>query len=200
MIIKDLGVVSEPSGQRHHRVIIQCEVCKKERETRASRVNDCMNICKSCQVIARNTTHGLWNHPLRGVHNTMKQRCTNPNAISYPAYGARGISVCKEWHQLKPFYDWAMANGYKEGLTIDRIDNDGNYEPSNCQWITLKENQQKEAKIQPKDRQDIIKLYLDSIVKVKDIATMFNIDKSRIYQILKEENIKKRRILKCITR
>ncbi|MBE6928051.1 MAG: hypothetical protein E7467_06140 [Ruminococcaceae bacterium] len=56
------------------------------------------------------------------------------------AYGGRGISVCEEWHQFPPFYEWAMANGYTDDLTIDRINVDGNYEPSNCQWITMEEN------------------------------------------------------------
>lgn len=69
----------------------------------------------------------------------MKARCTNPNASEYAAYGGRGIVVCEEWAKsFESFMEWSMNNGYSEELTIDRIDPDGNYEPSNCRWIDLK--------------------------------------------------------------
>ena len=71
----------------------------------------------------------------------MKQRCLNPNKHNYHRYGGRGIQVCKEWLRSAPFIEWALNNGYQDNLTIDRIDNDGNYEPSNCRWITNEENQ-----------------------------------------------------------
>ena len=58
----------------------------------------------------------------------------------YKHYGGRGIAVCKEWFDdFQAFYDWSMTNGYDDALTIDRINNDGNYEPSNCRWATMKE-------------------------------------------------------------
>jgi hypothetical protein len=67
----------------------------------------------------------------------MKTRCTNPNAPVFQNYGARGITVCDEWfNNYEAFRDWAMANGYADDLEIDRRENDGNYEPGNCRWVT----------------------------------------------------------------
>ena len=80
-------------------------------------------------------------HPkLYLVWETMKNRCENPNRAKYKDYGARGIEVCDEWHNTENFCKWALENGYEEGLQIDRIDNNGNYEPNNCRWVTPKEN------------------------------------------------------------
>jgi hypothetical protein len=69
----------------------------------------------------------------------MKQRCFDSNVNGYQWYGGRGIAVCEEWLRFEPFKEWSLANGYKEHLTIDRIDVYGNYEPSNCKWVTQKE-------------------------------------------------------------
>ncbi|WAX23877.1 HNH endonuclease [Latilactobacillus phage TMW 1.1397 P1] len=69
----------------------------------------------------------------------MKQRCNNPKVKGYKNWGGRGILVCDEWKDsFYSFYLWATNNGYNHGLTIDRIDVDGNYEPSNCRWVTMK--------------------------------------------------------------
>ena len=70
----------------------------------------------------------------------MKTRCYNENAINYNNYGGRGIVICQEWlDDFMNFYNWAMSNGYSDELTIDRINVNGNYEPSNCRWATAKE-------------------------------------------------------------
>ena len=70
----------------------------------------------------------------------MKQRCQNPKCQAYHNYGARGITVCADWQEFEPFLEWCLANGYQKGLELDRINNDGNYEPSNCRWTTAKTN------------------------------------------------------------
>ena len=77
---------------------------------------------------------------LRRVYNGMIQRCTNSNSQSWDIYGGRGITVCEEWkNDREKFIEWAFKNGYKQGLSIDRINVNGNYEPSNCRWATPKE-------------------------------------------------------------
>ena len=69
----------------------------------------------------------------------MKQRCYYQQNISYKYYGARGITICKEWlADFTNFYNWAINNGYQKGLSIDRINVNGNYEPSNCRWVNMK--------------------------------------------------------------
>lgn len=84
---------------------------------------------------------------LRKVWNSIKQRCYNPNSQEYRNYGGRGIKMCDEWrNSSKAFIEWALNNGYSIGLDVDRIDNNGNYEPSNCQFLTRSENVLKEKR------------------------------------------------------
>lgn len=83
--------------------------------------------------------HKQTRSPLYNRWNSMIQRCKNPNTAAYKYYGGRGIIVCDEWKNINCFIEWAERNGYKENLTIDRIDVNGNYEPSNCRWITMAE-------------------------------------------------------------
>ena len=103
-------------------------------------------ITKSCgcykKYVAshRRDCHHLKNTRIYRIWSGMKRRCYNKHNEHFDRYGGRGIVVCEEWKtDFMNFYDWAMVSGYKDGLSIDRIDNNGNYEPSNCRWATQKQ-------------------------------------------------------------
>lgn len=125
--------------------LCKCE-CNSETTVKTSHLKD--GRIKSCgclekenlDKISGQTTHGQTKTKLYYVWNSMRMRCRNSKVENYRNYGGRGIQVCKEWDRsFEPFYKWAMNSGYKHGLTIDRINVNGNYEPSNCRWATWKE-------------------------------------------------------------
>lgn len=148
------------TGQKFGRLtVIEYAYSDKEKKAVWLCRCDCGNTCyargkslrtgvkQSCGCYQRERTreasvkHGGCGTKLRNSWKAMKARCYDPNSYGFPWYGGRGITVCDEWlHSFGAFRDWALANGYREGLSIDRIDADGNYEPSNCRWISKSEN------------------------------------------------------------
>ncbi|QEG13554.1 hypothetical protein MARVELLAND_23 [Bacillus phage vB_BspM_MarvelLand] len=91
-------------------------------------------------LMARPKEHGMSNHRLHTIWRHMRQRCMNPKDRAYENYGGKGVSICSEWDTFSEFMHWALTNGYAEGLTIDRLDSNGDYEPNNCEWVTRSEN------------------------------------------------------------
>lgn len=98
-------------------------------------------------LIKRNLKHGdafrRKNNRLYGIWINMRQRCFNSQHRDYKYWGGKGIRTCKEWNNYLNFKYWALNNGYTKKLVIDRIDNNKDYEPNNCQWITQAENAKK---------------------------------------------------------
>ena len=141
VLLEDLGNIylKETSKKKERYGLYKC-FCGNEFKTRVHYVRN--GTTRSCgcykKKVAKesNTTHGLKYHRLYSIWKGMLHRCNNSKNPRFKHYGERGIIVCKEWHDIKNFID-DMYSTFKEGLTLDRINVNGNYEPSNCRWTTV---------------------------------------------------------------
>lgn len=141
----------QESRQGRSMWLCQCE-CGKQKIVSSSHLKS--GAVKSCgclnkeiaskrgelsKIGERTRKHGDFGTKLYGIWAGMKRRCNNPNTKYYADYGGRGIQVCEEWQNYEPFRAWALSHGYCKGMSIERIDVDGDYCPENCKWIPLSE-------------------------------------------------------------
>jgi hypothetical protein len=154
-----MGRIKDVTGQKFYKLtaikvmftrnkmahwLFRCD-CGNEKVIRLNAITH--GTTRSCGCLAtkdarakKSTKHGMHKSRLYRIRQFMIQRCINPKHDSYYLYGGKGINVCDEWmNSFESFHAWAMSNGYKDSLSIDRIDSNHDYEPSNCRWATQRE-------------------------------------------------------------
>ncbi len=149
----ELIAIANKSGKKYNFVKVVCEDCKKERLQRIDKYRDRKtNLCLSCNakyLKPDNFRHGYSRSKLYHKYHNMIHRCYNTENKGFRYYGGRGIGVCMDWLDpekgLENFYKWSLENGFTEenNLQIDRVDNDGDYCPENCEYISKRENLEK---------------------------------------------------------
>lgn len=169
------------SEKNKHYYFFKCD-CGNEKKINKNEVLN--GKTKSCGCLQKqmakkaNTKHGMCKTKLKYVYSDMKGRCLRENHKAYKNYGGRGINVCKEWLDKENgfinFYNWSINNGYKEGLSIDRINNDGNYEPNNCRFA--------DRKIQNRNQRSNINIYENGIkLTLTEYCKLKNLNYSTIH-------------------
>lgn len=137
---------------------------------------------KSCGCYAKDNPshliHGDKGKRLYNIWKSMNERCNTKTCSSYKDYGKRGISVCQEWKDYRKFKEWSLSNGYKKTLTIDRINNNGNYEPNNCRWTTRVQQARNK-------RNTVYVIYNGERITIADLAEKYNVPYKRVHQRLK---------------
>lgn len=189
-LIKDLGTRKCKRFRRYG--IFYCKYCNKAVERlyqHGFKQKSCG--CASGKLISKaNTTHGSCKGQRARLYNTwsnIKSRCCDLSATGYKNYGGRGITICDEWlKSFIPFKEWALNNGYKDNLEIDRTDNDKNYEPGNCQWVTHKKNNRNKRtnKLTLKEAQQIRSLHFNVKIEQKLLAKIFSVSPCTIWDIV----------------
>lgn len=172
--IKDLDTRIETGNRRRRWALFECSYCgtkQEKRKTGGLKARSCG--CKTSELKTR-ITHNASRGRLYQCWADMKTRCLQKNNSRYHRYGGRGITVCEEWLCFQPFQKWAEENGYAENLTLDRIDNDSDYSPENCRWVTIQENLKNGRKNVYTPRRDLSvgkKLFASQVKEIRNRST-----------------------------
>ena len=121
------------------------------------------------------------------VWAAMRRRCSKPTHKGFHRYGGRGIKICEEWQDVGIFIDWALANGWQQALQIDRINNDGDYEPTNCRFVTLTANSHNRSttKLSNESVVEIRRIGQSGILSQNELSKMFGVCRATICMVLK---------------
>ena len=193
-LLKDLGqqYASKTAKRKHRYGLYECPICKNPYRTMTSHIKSgASSKCKTCASKQSNKKHGDKYTRLYQVHQNMLRRClteTNPNYKKY--YGRHGVTVCDEWKDYLSFKEWALSNGYQNNLTIDRIDNNGNYEPSNCRWVSMSKQMHNTRrslinKFSVDELSEICECYANSDISQKELCDITKISKGTMTNLLK---------------
>ena len=193
-LIKKLGKRLNKKGNSYELWgVFLCPIDSKEveRELRHGRKSFSCGCMKKILLSKAMTKHGGNKTKLYRLWSSIKNRCSNSKSKDYPNYGGRGITVCDEWTESYIiFRDWALSNDYKDNLQINRINNDGNYEPSNCNFITARENTRNRRGQKIKNMEqanEIRELYKTGNYTQKQIAKKYNLNYKYISSIINNE-------------
>ena len=179
-----LTAIKRVANNKHNQVrwLFKCD-CGKDHiadvaPVRRGKIASC-GCLRDESTTSRSTSHGASGTRLFHAYNNMKQRCYNEKSDQYKHYGGRGITVCNEWlSDPQVFFDWAMANGYTDKLTLDRKDNNKGYSPDNCRWVS--------QAVQNRNTRQNVSITIGNKTKVlADWAVEFNVSATMIARRIK---------------
>ena len=196
-----LTVLGRGENNAHGNARWRCRcVCGRETLVVTSKLRKGLTISCGCMGL-RHATEAKLRHGdalssktvrLYKIWSAMKRRCYNPNCDPYKYYGGKGVKVCDEWLEYEGFKSWALANGYSDNLTIDRIDSNGDYEPENCQWVTMSENIAR-AKRTPQDVEAKIVQMLQQGASGVSICQETGVSRATVHRLKVELGLTKHR-------
>lgn len=190
ILLEKLPSERAKNGELRYYGLFLCSFClnKSKKRLDVSRIQQSCG-CVSIELQVQKTTKHGEGHGTRlyKIWDGIKQRCLNSSAKNYKDYGGRGIKVCIEWKvDFNIFKDWATQNGYRNDLQINRIDNDGNYEPNNCNWVTSQVNNQNQrsTKLNGIKVIEIRNLHKTGNYTLKKLAEDYSVSITTIHEII----------------